>query len=95
MPNDALPISANSTIEQILEQLAAAVDEQVGSGTLAADAIDRELNRPPRTTAVQSVRQHPAMQAFRSERIDAAVRLDALRQLLSVAQSLIALLTSS
>lgn len=93
MPSDSIPISADSTLEQMIEQLAAAVDQQANSGTIPGDAIDRELQRPARTTAVQSVRQHPVMQAFRRERIDAAVRLDTLRQLLGLAQTLIGLLT--
>jgi hypothetical protein len=93
MPSDSIPVSADSTLEQMIEQLAAAVDQQADSGTIPGDAIDRELQRPARTTAVQSVRQHPVMQAFRRERIDAAVRLDTLRQLLSLAQTLIGLLT--
>jgi hypothetical protein len=93
MPSDSIPVSADSTLEQMIEQLAAAVDGQANSGTIPGDAIDRELQRPARTTAVQSVRQHPVMQAFRRERIDAAVRLDTLRQLLGLAQTLISLLT--
>jgi hypothetical protein len=94
MPSDTLSIGADSTLEQVLDELAGLVDGQSQAGQVSGDAIDRELNRPPRTTAVQSVRRHPAMQAFRRERIDAAVRLDTLRQVLSLAQTLIGLLTA-
>ena len=54
------------------------------------DAIDRALHAPPRTSAVESLRNHPAVAAFREELINGFVRADTARQLLVLVERLLA-----
>ena len=53
------------------------------------DAIDAELSRPTRATAVVSLRDAPEMAAFRQEWVDGLIRVDTANQLLRLLNELI------
>ena len=48
------------------------------------DAIDRILNGPRRRTETHSLRDHPAMEAFRRELTDGLIRADTANKLLGL-----------
>jgi hypothetical protein len=49
---------------------------------VASDAIDIELARPPRETAVLPLGEAPEVVAFRNELVDGLIRADTANQLL-------------
>jgi len=53
------------------------------------DAIDTELARPARTTAVVSLKDAAEVEAFRNELIDGLIRVDTANQLLRLANEVI------
>ncbi len=52
------------------------------AGRGSGDAIDRELARPKRLTAVVSLRDSIEVETFRNELIDGLIRVDTANQLL-------------
>lgn len=70
-----------SDLDRLLERLAEPHTGRAGT-TRAVDAIDAELARAARRTAVQSVREAPEVEAFRDELIDGLIRVDTANRLL-------------
>lgn len=54
-----------------------------------ADAIDRVLAEPARTTEVVSVKDSAEMEAFREAVVDGLIQNDAVRQLLSLVNTVL------
>ena len=74
--------TANSPLAD-LEALVSRLDAGLGSGK-RRDAIDAILASSPRTTQVESLRDHEAIQRFRKEFADGLIRVDTARQLLGL-----------
>jgi hypothetical protein len=74
-----------SQLDSVLSQLEKAVGEAV-----PPDALDRILAEPPRTTAVTSLGEAPAMQAFRSELAAGMVRAETALRVLELVSRLVA-----
>lgn len=62
-------------LDELLNVLARAIDRR------PADAIDAELARSPRATAVQSLAGSEELEAFRQEAVDGLIRVDTANQL--------------
>lgn len=67
-----------SELHQLLETLEPAVTPADG------DAIDRALDRPPRTTRARPLRDDEVVHRFRREVSDGLLRVDTVRQLLAL-----------
>ncbi|MCK6457807.1 MAG: hypothetical protein L6Q92_14915 [Phycisphaerae bacterium] len=72
-----------ATLDQIVELLdRVAMPAASDVPPQAGDAIDRVRANPPRTTRVESLRDHGVIQKFRSELIDGLIRVDTANQFL-------------
>ena len=67
-------------LEELVRRLDAMIERARRNGP--ADAIDAILDGEPRSTAVQSLRDHAVMQQFRDELIDGLIRVDTANKLL-------------
>ena len=66
-----------------LDALVSGFDSKLSTGK-RHDAIDAVLSGAPRTTAVQSLRDHETIALFRQEVTDGLIRVDTARQLLGL-----------
>ena len=57
--------------------------------TRKGDAIDDVLSAAPRTTAVQSLRDHPDVVQFRQELTDGLIRVDTANRLLRLVSTVV------
>jgi len=64
-------------------------DAPAPSVSRAPDAIDAALAAPSRTTSVSSLRDDPAIVAFRRELIDGMIRADTAHRLLSLLSTIL------
>lgn len=72
-------------LESVLAQL-----EKSVQATVPPDALDRILAEPPRASAVTSLRETPAMQAFRTELAAGMVRAETALRVLDLVSRLVA-----
>lgn len=75
--------------DEAVKKLAAAADKAAAT----TDAIDAILAAPPRTTAVKSLHDAPAIQAFRAELAAGVVRAQTAIRVLDFAAQLVHLLS--
>lgn len=69
-------------LDAVLAKLDAGADERK-----QRDAIDNILDGAGRTTRVESLRDHPIVQRFRTELSDELIRADTVGQLLGLIQA--------
>lgn len=76
---------------QILDDLLKTLDGRLAASGPSArgDAIDAVLAEPPRTTAVTSLRESPAVAEFRQALTDGLIRVDTANRLLTLINSVI------
>lgn len=70
-----------SALESLLSTLDSAI-EKADSERGIDDAIDAELRGPARTSGVVSLRDSPAVEAFREELVSGMIRVDTVNRLL-------------
>jgi hypothetical protein len=74
----------------VLDDLLATLEHRLAaSGDMAADAITRTIAEPPRCTGVVSLRDAPAVEAFRQALVDGLIRVDTANQLLRLIQDIV------
>lgn len=76
-------------MEDVLEKLDAVLAklEADAKSRQRRDAIDNILDGEPRTAQVESLRDHPVVQQFRTELADELIRADTVGQLLGLIQA--------
>lgn len=76
-------------MDEVLEKLDAVLAElEAGAKNRPPrDAIDDILDGAPRTTGVESLRDHPVVRRFRTELTDELIRADTVGQLLGLIQA--------
>jgi hypothetical protein len=75
------------SLEQIVEQnpaAKAALEKAAPPPPQVPNMLKAFLDEPERVTAVQSIRRHPTVQAWRQELSDANVRADTVNKILGV-----------
>ncbi len=87
-------------LDALLERIGAAGPSQTEPVPLQEadampDAIDAVLAQPQRQTNVQRLQNDPAMAAFREELVNGLIRVDTVRQFLSVLSKAIGPFSSS
>ncbi len=70
-------------LDALLSRLQAAIEAR------SADAIDAEIARPARQTAVQSLSEAPEVVAFRDELVNGLIRADTANQLLRLVATVV------
>jgi hypothetical protein len=76
-------MDAVSELDALIERLDGSVQATVG------DAIDAELARTPRQSAVTPLRDSEIMNRFRQELVDGLIRVDTAAQVLRLVQQVV------
>ena len=77
--------SAAESLDRLIDALSAKLDEE----SPPRDAIDAALNDTPRTTHVQTLRNHPDLARFRQELADGLIRVDTANRALQLLSNVV------
>jgi len=81
--------AANTPTAEAARAPSTATVNTTKTATVASDAIDAELARPPRVTRVNNDELRKVLDAFREELVAGRIRVDAVHQLLVLMQGVV------